>query len=166
MVSHLQTQGRGGHWPGGAAVTMWDLPSCGQPSRRFLFPNYTASKTEKAEPISTQSGQAASLTSPMCFVVQVNPCCLSGLSAPGTEAELKFSIAVSGGQFVMMTGTIRMPLSSAACWVTPQEVPFTMWEEVSDSLTRTLFPGGTDVDFLSLVGCWHPLKASGSVWLG
>lgn len=47
------------------------------------------------------------------------------------EAELKFSITMSGGQFVMMVGIITMPVSSAACSVTPvvEDLPK---EEVSD----------------------------------
>ncbi|KAL2774437.1 macrophage receptor MARCO, partial [Daubentonia madagascariensis] len=52
----------------------------------------------------------------------------SGSSAVVFEAGLKFTITIRGGQFAMMTGRIPTPLSSAACWVTPQEAPFTEWE--------------------------------------
>ncbi|KAB0398925.1 hypothetical protein E2I00_007603, partial [Balaenoptera physalus] len=64
----------------------------------------------------------------VCFVIQANPWYPSGLLALGTEAGLKFTIMVPGGQFAMTTGTIQMPLSSAACWVTLRELPFSMWE--------------------------------------
>ena len=70
----------------------------------------------------------------MCFVIQVTPHYQSGLSALGTEVELKFSIMVHGGQSVMTAGMVQMPLSSAACWVTPLDLLSTMWELVSESV--------------------------------
>lgn len=56
-----------------------------------------------------------------------------------TEAELKFSITVSGGQFVTMIGITTMPLSSAACSVTPEGPQLAAMEVVSESTVGTSF---------------------------
>lgn len=52
------------------------------------------------------------------------------------EAELKFSITMPGGQSAMTAGIITMPLSSAACSVTPVGKHFPATEVVSDSAAR------------------------------
>lgn len=56
------------------------------------------------------------------------------------EAELKSSITMPGGQFVMMVGITVMPLSSAACSVTPAAKDLAAMEVVSDSTDRDLSP--------------------------
>lgn len=83
----------------------------------------------------------------VCFFTQVETQCLSGLLAVVTEAGLKFTTVVPGGPFAMMNGTILMPPSSAACWVTPEEGPCTKWELVSEAPAKGLFPRGVDVAF-------------------
>lgn len=55
------------------------------------------------------------------------------------EAELRFSITVSGGQSAMTVGIITMPLSSAACSVTPVVKVSPVLEVVSDSAARDFF---------------------------
>jgi hypothetical protein len=57
-----------------------------------------------------------------------------------TEAELKFTITMSGGQFVMMIGIIMMRLSSVACSVTPEGEHLAAMEVVSDSTAGDFFP--------------------------
>lgn len=52
------------------------------------------------------------------------------------EAELKFSLTMPGGQSAMMAGIIMMPLSSAACSVTPVGKDFPAMEVVSDSAAK------------------------------
>lgn len=69
--------------------------------------------------------KCTSMLASTCFtlhtyvLVQADPLKLSGSWVAAAEAELKFTITMSGGQFVMMAGIITMPLSSAACSVTP-----------------------------------------------
>lgn len=65
---------------------------------------------------------------------------------------------VPGGQFAMTTGTIQMLLSSAACWATLGEQPFTVWELVSSQSAPSFLEGPVwafspwwGVDTLSLV---------------
>lgn len=55
------------------------------------------------------------------------------------EAELRFSITVSGGQSAMTVGIITTPLSSAACSVTPAVKVSPVSEVVSDSAARDFF---------------------------
>lgn len=63
---------------------------------------------------------------------------MSGSWAAPPEAELRFSITMPGGQSVMMTGTIKMPLSSAACSATPVGEDCPAMEVVSDSAVGAL----------------------------
>ena len=106
---------------------MWDLPGSGDgQAGGWLFPNDRTSKNGKAERASMQSPRLLSSPLPRMSFTQVNPWCPSGLSALAAEAGLKFTITASGGQFVTTTGTIQMPLSSAACWATPGEGPLSM----------------------------------------
>lgn len=97
--------------------------------------NERTSNSEKAEPASTQSPRLLSSPVPRMSFTQVKGLRwrASGLSALGTEAGLRFTIMVSGGQSVMTAGTIQMPLSSAACWATPGEPPLPEWYLVSGS---------------------------------
>lgn len=91
----------------------------------------------------------AFLTSPVCASTQAQALHLSGLLAPGTEAGLKFTIMVPGAPFAMMGGTVWMPRSSAACWVTLQEEPLPAWELVSPHW-EPLALRCPDMGFLSL----------------
>lgn len=63
---------------------------------------------------------------------------MSGSWVAPIEAELRFSITMSGGQSAMMIGTITMPLSSAACSATPAGKDFPAMEVVSDSAAGAL----------------------------
>lgn len=73
-------------------------------------------------------------------LVQAISTWLSGSWAAPAEAELKFTITMSGGQFAMMVGIITMPLSSAACSVTPAGGDLAALEVVSDSTVRDFSP--------------------------
>lgn len=123
---------------------MQEVPGSGDsPAGGFPLPrNNRTANQKKAEPAATQSLRLLSSPLPRVSFTQVNLYRPSGLSAVGTEAGLKFSITASGGQSVMMTGTIPMPPSSAACWATPAEQPLPTCHLVSGSLARSLSPGG------------------------
>lgn len=133
MASHLQAQVH--RAAGCAGASMWDLPSCGgSQAGGFFALTIGLPEMKRQSPHSHKALGCFPHLSRVYFVIQANPWYPSGLLALGTEAGLKFTIMEPGGQFAMMTGTIQMPPSSAACWVSLRELPFSTWELVSESI--------------------------------